>query len=130
MRRFWKLFLSLIGWTALMALMFIAAVFSWAWVNPKDAYGFVERRFLPADLRVTWDELHFSAQHLGGLDFQVDVGFTGLLIRKDSPSLELPFHHARLKASVFPLQRRATAHELAVSAGHLKITPPQRRRDG
>lgn len=90
--------------------LLLSGVLYWAYKNPLQAFQKIEKHVLPADLKITWDSVRFKGEHLGGLDFLVDLEMTGLLVRKGAPSIDAPIDYARLRASVFPFKRRATLH--------------------
>lgn len=96
-------------------MLVIGGVGFWAYKNPLEAFHAVEKYFLPADLKITWDKLDFEGEHLGGLNFLIDIAFEGLHVQKGS-TIDLPLDHARLRSSVFPMARNAQIHRAELIA--------------
>lgn len=113
----------ILAWTAAAIIAFVlvliiaAAGFAyWAFNNPLEAFHIAEKHVLPPDLKIDWRNIDFDGKRLDGLDFEMDVTVLNLHIVKASPNLDLPIDKIRLRASVFPMRRIATIHELAAAA--------------
>lgn len=95
---------SIIGLLLIAVLILGGAVF-WAYKNPRSAYELAEKHVLPKDLKVTWAKVDVARESLGGLDFRFDITLEDLRVVKKSPELDVPIHHLRVSASVFPMKR-------------------------
>lgn len=94
----------------------IGGVAFWAYKNPLAAFQKIEKYFLPEDLKITWKDIRFSGELLGGLDFGIDLEVEDLSIKKGTPAIDLPIHRTHLKASIFPLARNAKIHLVEAEA--------------
>ena len=94
----------------------VGGVVLWAYNNPLAAFQKIEKYVLPEDLKITWKDVRFSGELLGGLNFGIDLEVDELFVKKGAPALDLPIHRTHIKASVFPLAREAKIHLVEAEA--------------
>lgn len=104
MKTFKNILKALFCFAIAVILIFSSAVF-WVWHHPLQTWQFIESKFLPADLRITWQSLDVSVHRLEVMNFYFDIRVGQLMIHKKEPLLSLPLQEVWLKASVFPLNK-------------------------
>lgn len=90
---------------SLVSLLIVAvlAVGIWVYTSPAGAWRFVESHFLPKDLKITWQDIHFRSDRTKGLNWDLDLSFDGLSIVKGAPEVQMTFDSfaVSLNATVF-----------------------------
>lgn len=92
-------FYSLLALIATSILAAIAVVV-WAFTNPKSAWDFASRHFLPSDLSVTWEKIDFHGNRKGWKHWDVELAVDKLNIDKKSPALHAPVAKIKSKISL------------------------------
>lgn len=108
--RFFKWAIGIVVVSVLLGAIAIAGVLFWAYENPHDAFQIAEKYFLPKDLKITWKNVAFDGQHLGGFNFLFDVAIDDLHVVKKSPNIDFPIDRVHVRASVFPRSRSIKVH--------------------
>jgi hypothetical protein len=107
-----------IGWLiwiagALGVLLAVALTLVWwALVHPADAWTFTQKHFLPKDLQVTWQEIHWKPEKQSWLHWSFEWEVKGLHIEKASPKISAPVDEAAVVFS-FSIFKPATHADFA-----------------
>lgn len=106
MKRAWKILRPILIALLVTLVLLIAVVAGtgvYAWTHPKETWELVQKYVLPADLKITWQELDVRFRHIQGLEFSFDATVEQLLVDKSSPQLHLPVDIVHLRVQVSPL---------------------------
>lgn len=102
---------------ALLAIVFglmviISTLLWWVVVHPDDAWRFAKQHFLPADLEVSWQEIHFKPEKVSWLHWNIDWSIHDLKIHKGQPRFSAVIDEAALVFS-FSVYKPATRADFA-----------------
>ncbi|MBX3021160.1 MAG: translocation/assembly module TamB domain-containing protein [Bdellovibrionales bacterium] len=92
-----KVFLKVVAWIAGIAFtlsLILSGVLYWAVTHPQEAWAFTERHFLPADLKVTWNQFRFIPRKITWLHYNIELEVLGLKVDKVSPRIVAPIDEA------------------------------------
>lgn len=92
----------------------------WIFHHPRESWDFVQRNYLPKDLKVTWEQMNFQGEYLQGLKFRFDWEITGLQIEKQNPVVGAPLQNVRVRGLLknpFSEATFLTLHDLHIQAG-------------
>ncbi len=96
----------------------------WVLSNPQSAWKLAEEKFLPKDMKITWNQLDLRTDHLSGLNFYINWKIEGLHIKKGQPFMDMPVQLVHIESSIFPMKKHAIVHQLKVQApAELQFTP-------
>ena len=117
----WKIIrkiLFALGGVFLILITLIAGTGIYAWTHPKETWELVQKYVLPADLKISWQDLDIRVRHLKGFEFSLDAKVDQLRIDKESPQLHLPVELAQLRilASPFAVKNLLVIQEVNVRA--------------
>jgi hypothetical protein len=76
------------------------AILIWAFTNPRAAWDFAGKHFLPADLSVTWDKIDFHAERKGWSHWDAVWTIDKLNVGKKSPAIHAPIEKVETKFSL------------------------------
>jgi hypothetical protein len=126
-----RVLLTLLG-LFLVVLLAVTGLIYWVVKNPQDAWQFAEKKFLPEDLKITWQAMDFQAHRIAGLNFDIDWKVAGLKITKTRPSLHIPVQELQVTASLFPRNhsKKLVLHNVHAAAPELieiKLDKPEQK---
>jgi hypothetical protein len=92
-------FYSLLTAVAL-ALIAVISVLVWVFTNPRGAWDFAGKHFLPADLSVTWEKIDFHAARKGWKHWDAVWTIDKLSVEKKSPAIHAPIARVETQFSL------------------------------
>jgi hypothetical protein len=118
--------------TFLIAMLLALGV--WLWRDPQGVWQTAEKYLLPEDLRVSWQDLDFSARRNTWTDWKISWRFTNLSVTKASPAIEAPFDRFNLEFSVRPFSPGfdLRLHDFVVTANkplRFALPPPGKKSE-
>lgn len=124
----------LIGLVSLLLVLIlgVAGFIYWVVKNPETAWQYAESHYLPKDLKITWQDIHFEARRPSGLNFHVDWKITGLNVKKGTPYLDVPVKDIDLSLELFPkdTDKKLFIHRVSVDAPEkveIKLEKPEQK---
>ena len=94
-----RIFISLLILTLLL-MGTGAGLFWWAYKNPEKVFTFIEEKFLPADLKITWENINLKLQYQQNFSFLILLDLDHVLIQKENPLIQAPLDKVYLKATL------------------------------
>lgn len=116
--RFLKKFLLWAAGLFVVLLLVLAGLIFAVVRNPEGSWRFVQRHFLPADLQVTWAEMHFKFEKVTWLHHNLEWQVRGLQIDKTTPRISAPIDEVEvvLSFSVFRPKTEVVFSKIALHA--------------
>lgn len=99
-----KIFLTI---SILLVLLFSAVLggFWWAYKNPDQVYAFIQKRYFPPDLKITWEKINFKLQYQNDFSFLLLLDLDNVLIEKETPQVNAPIDKVYVNATLLLRQK-------------------------
>ncbi len=111
-----RVLIILLALLSLATTLILAGVL-WIVLEPLSAWHFAEKHFLPADLKVEWQEMDFNLKRGEGLSFEISWHTANLKLKKEAPSVTAEFDKIDLAILVLLSPRPSfKIHDFALQA--------------
>lgn len=106
-----------------LSFVLVMGAVAYVWTHPKETWAYVQSRYLPEDLKITWDTLDIRLQRTTGWNFAFVGDIRKFHIQKENPSIDIPVDEIHWDLALAPLQDQ---HQVFVRDLRIKAISPMK----